>query len=200
MLADHQIECSVQHGEPYQLTISGYEPRHLNPASYDLTLSPLIRRTRPGLIPDRTVLDVAEVASGYSRSEKMDEKGLVIGPGEFILAATNEVVGLPLELSARVEGKSSLGRIGLAVHITAGFIDPGFCGSITLEIANLLGRPIRLRPNMRIAQIAFTTMSARPTNGYAVTGHYQNQGIGEISEPVESRYKMADRVPQPEGA
>ena len=191
MLADHQIHDAVTGDGAYSIGMSGFDPEHLNPASYDLTLSPVIRAST-GL---KGILDVAAIEPGYTRVLEMGENGMVLFPGEFILAATNEVVTIPQDLAARVEGKSSLGRIGLAVHITAGFIDPGFHGSITLEIVNLLGRPIRLRPNMRIAQIAFIRMAARPFRGYEKTGHYQHQGTGLVSEPVESCFKMAARVP-----
>lgn len=187
MLADYQISAAVNNRSLIHqgLNIKGYNAAHLNPASYDLTLSSIVRPVGFDL-PE--VVDVACVQSDYTYLHDMEDEGFTLLPGEFLLGATNEVIELPLNLSARVEGKSSLGRIGLAVHITAGFIDPGFHGSITLEIVNLLGRPIILRQNMRIAQIAFTPMSGTPDLGYGLTGHYQNQGLN--GEPIESRYKM----------
>lgn len=187
MLADYQIDSAVTsdslmfHG----LNIKGYNKKHLNPASYDLTLSSILRPIGFDL---PATLDVAEIAPNYTYLHDMDDEGFTLLPGEFLLGATNEVVELPLNLAARVEGKSSLGRIGLAVHITAGFIDPGFHGSITLEIVNMLGRPIILRRDMRIAQIAFHPMSGTPEQGYGLTGHYQDQGLN--GEPIESRYQM----------
>lgn len=187
MLADYQIDDAVKSiGMPYQgLNIKGYKERHLNPASYDLTLSSIVRPVGFDL-PD--VVDVANVVPDYTYLHDMGDEGFTLLPQEFLLAASNEVIELPLNLAARVEGKSSLGRIGLAVHITAGFIDPGFHGTITLEIVNMLGRPIVIRENMRIAQIAFIPMDGLPRHGYAMTGHYQNQGLN--GEPIESRYKM----------
>jgi dCTP deaminase len=187
MLADYQIQSAVDGMWPTHegLNIKGFNKAHLNPSSYDLTLSSIVRPVGFDL-PE--VVDVACVQPDYTYLHDMEDEGFKLLPGEFLLGASNEVVELPLTLSARVEGKSSLGRIGLAVHITAGFIDPGFHGSITLEIVNMLGRPIILRRNMRIAQIAFTPMSGVPAQGYGLTGHYQNQGLN--GEPIESRYQM----------
>jgi dCTP deaminase len=178
MLADREI---LHAAREYDM-IDGFRDDHLNPASYDLTLAPTLRRA----LKLNTDLDVAHVEPGYTEPVEMGET-YVLNPGSFILAATNETLRLPHHLAARVEGKSSLGRIGLAVHITAGFIDPGFHGSVTLEIVNLLGRRIVLRPNMRIAQLAFSRMSSIPLHPYGVRGHYQNQPAGE---PVESRFRM----------
>jgi dCTP deaminase len=178
MLADREI----LHAAREYAMIDGFREDHVNPASYDLTLAPNLRVAEPS----SAWLDVAEVKPGYTAPVDMLET-YVLEPEQFILAATNETLRLPHHLAARVEGKSSLGRIGLAVHITAGFIDPGFNGSITLEIANLLGRPIVLRPNMRIAQLAFTKMSSIPLHPYGARGHYQDQPAGE---PVESRFRM----------
>lgn len=178
MLADREILHAVRE---YSM-LDGFQEDHLNPASYDLTLAPMVRRAYKHNYP----LDVANIEAGYTQPITMGET-YVLRSGDFILAATNETLNLPHHLAARVEGKSSLGRIGLAVHITAGFIDPGFHGSITLEIVNLLGRHIVLRRNMRIAQLAFSTMSSIPLHPYGVRGHYQDQPAGE---PVESRFRM----------
>lgn len=164
--------------------IKEYREECLNPASYDLTLSSVIRRVKD--LPYE--MDVVEIPSEHTYLYVIDDRGFQLKPFEFILAASNEIITLPQDLAARVEGKSSLGRIGLAVHITAGFIDPGFHGSITLEVVNLLGKHIRLRKNMRIAQIAFMPMFHPPEMGYEVKGHYQNTGLD--GNPVESRYRM----------
>lgn len=205
MLADHEIATAAKgHGiyldatdRETRIGIEPYVPAHLNPASYDLTLSPHLRVEIPlaWTWPEH-IIDVANVKPGYTQAHEMEAEGYVLPPGAFVLGATNEVVDLPDTLAARVEGKSSLGRLGLAVHITAGFIDPGFTGSITLEIANLMNRPIRLRPGMRIAQIAFTPMHSAPAVSYAQTGHYQFQGAGpnNLARPQESRFKMPKKV------
>lgn len=103
-------------------------------------------------------------------------------PEHLVLASTLEVVTLPLDVAARVEGKSSLGRLGLSIHTTAGFIDPGFSGEITLELSNSLNIPIKLYPGMPIAQLCFFQMTGE-ANSYAVKGKYQGQ-----RGPVASMY------------
>jgi dCTP deaminase len=101
-----------------------------------------------------------------------------IEPGDFILASTAETVHLPDDITAQVNGKSSLGRQGLTVHVTAGFIDAGFEGTITLELANLSRRTILLEPGQKIAQLAFFRMDGpamRPYGSEGLGSHYQNQ-------------------------
>lgn len=115
-----------------------------------------------------------------------DGKPISIRPGEFILASTSDIIIMPFDLVGRVEGKSSLGRIGLMVHSTAGYIDPGFSGQITLELSNVGRHPIYLYENMPIAQISFMKVSGKVERPYASKGlnsKYQNQ-FG----PTESRY------------
>lgn len=158
-----------------------YDRSFVNPASIDMRLGDLIR------IPDPlvTTLDVAEIQPDHTDQVQIDAEGYVLDPGDFILATTVERVTLPADIVGRVEGKSSIGRLGLAVHITAGFIDPGFEGEITLEVANLAPWSITIRPGMRIAQMAFTRMNSTAKKPYGRVGHYQGQ-----RGPVESRYKM----------
>lgn len=179
MLSDGQIRDGVVTGE---LGITPYSNLHLNPASYDLTLDPRIRTIDFTNEP----LDVQEIESGYTTAVSMDDDGYVLWPGEFILASTIERITLGHNLAARIEGKSSLGRIGLAVHITAGFFDPGWDGECTLEMVNHLPRPIRIRPGMRVAQMAFFRMGRSPEKGYEIRGHYQGQ-----TGPTESTYRMS---------
>ena len=108
-------------------------------------------------------------------------------PGEFILGSTEEYVTIPRDLVAQVDGKSSLGRLGIAIHITAGFVDPGFNGNVTLEIKNVSDKPLLLRWNMPIAQIVFFTLTSPVERGYGDEGlnsHYQNSE-GVISSKYE---------------
>ncbi|MEV7675083.1 dCTP deaminase [Streptomyces sp. NPDC088752] len=179
LLADHQIVDRLRAGD---LEISPFDPARVQPASVDLTLDMFLRvPVRPG-----TEIDVAKVWAGHTVMAEVEEDGWVMQPGDFVLGSTIERVKLPLDLAARVEGKSSLGRLGLTVHVTAGFIDPGFAGQITLEIANLSPWPIRLRPGMPIAQLGLTVMAAAPERPYGQAGnHYQGQ-----YGPTESRYEM----------
>lgn len=177
LLSDQEIETFIQ---GRQISITPFHPECLNPASVDLTLHPVIRT--PALLTER--IDVADVPEGYTEAWEMPEEGHRLDPGDFILASTCEVIELPDDIVARVEGKSSIGRLGVAVHVTAGYIDPGFKGQVTLEIANLAPWSIVLRPHMRIAQIAFTRMSAPSARPYNEVGSYREQ-IG----PTESRFR-----------
>lgn len=102
----------------------------------------------------------------------------VLQPNDFVLATTNESVRLPDNITARVEGKSSLGRVGLLIHVTAGFIDAGFMGQITLELKNLSPEPLALRPGQKIGQLAFfamTTPAEFPYGHAALNSNYQGQ-------------------------
>jgi len=115
-----------------------------------------------------------------------DGEAVILHPGEFVLGSTSERVALPDDLTARVEGKSSLGRLGLLIHSTAGFVDPGFDGRITLELSNVANLPITIYPGMKIGQISFLRMTTAADNPYgsAATGSkYQGQ-LG----PTPSRY------------
>lgn len=188
MLPDFEIHLAVTNrSSAYAgLKIDGYNEDNLNPASYDLTLSSKIRVVNHFDAPK--LMDVQDIEAGYTYLQEIRQAGHILLAGSFMLGASNEVITLPPNLGARIEGKSSLGRLGLMVHITAGFIDPGFHGTVTFEIVNLLGKPIRLRKNMKIAQIAFIPMTDKPQNTYGVRGHYQHQGLD--GEPIESRYHM----------
>jgi dCTP deaminase len=111
----------------------------------------------------------------------------VIHPGEFVLGRTEEVVEMPDDIVSRIEGKSSLGRLGLIVHATAGFVDPGFKGSLTLEITNLTRVPIILWPGKPIAQLSFMALDApaeRPYGHPELGSHYHGQ-----VDATESRYE-----------
>jgi dCTP deaminase len=95
------------------------------------------------------------------------EEGFVLHPGEFVLGVTAESVNLPDRIVGRIEGKSSLGRLGLMVHVTSGFIDPGFHGCLTLQMTNVLRVPIILRPGKRICQVVFAYMHSPAEHPYA---------------------------------
>lgn len=143
----------------YQGLISPYYKDQLQPASYDLTLEEVLGID--GKLPVGQWL-----LHGYT-----------LQPGEFVLASTCEKVSLPSNIVGRLEGKSSLARKGLIIH-TAGFIDPGFRGNITLEITNLGQEPFLLLPAMRIAQIAFQLLdkpAMRPYGHPELGSHYQSQ-------------------------
>ena len=122
-----------------------------------------------------------------------DDEPFVIHPGEFVLGRTLERVRMPDDLVSRIEGKSSLGRLGLIVHATAGFVDPGFEGTLTLEITNLTRVPIKLWSGKPIAQLSFMTLDApaeRPYGHPDLGSHYHGQ-----TDATESRYEGGPASP-----
>jgi dCTP deaminase len=149
----------------------------VEPASVDLHLSDEF------LVPDISNVRCIDLNDplDFMKPVVVGMDGYVLHPGEFILGVTIERVSLPANIVGKIEGKSSLGRLGLMVHVTAGFIDPGFRGPVTLEMKNLLQVPIVLRPGKKICQIAFAQMESPALNPYK--GRYQDsQGV------VASRY------------
>lgn len=125
-----------------------------------------------------------ETFQGLMRTITVPEhEPYIVQPGEFVLGVTQEKISVPDDLVVRVEGRSSLGRLGIIVHSTAGFVDPGFCGTITLEISNLNRMPVALYPGMRICQIAFETMSSPAETPYDKKpfSKYQHQELPEES-------------------
>lgn len=177
MLSDRDIARRREVGD---LGITPWAPGNLGPCSYDLTLSHLYRRPQPGI----EGLDLAHLEAGHTVLCESDGP-ITVMPLSPILCSTVEFVQLGPAVAARVEGRSSLGRLWLMVHSTAGFIDPGFCGNLTLEVVNLSPWPIEIHPGQRIAQLAFFMVSSRVVRSYAQTGSYQNQ-----EGPTESRFKL----------
>lgn len=156
------------------------------PASLDVRLSEeFLVPSLPNEHPPAVEFVVDPKKGRMPRWEELESPdGIVLEPNEFVLGSTVERIGLPDDVVARVEGRSSLGRLGILVHATAGFIDPGFEGRVTLEIYNLLSFPVLLRPGGRVAQVVFQTIDQpveRPY-GEALGSKYQNQ-----QGPVESR-------------
>jgi dCTP deaminase len=125
------------------------------------------------------VIDPAQDQPELTRLvEAQGDEAFVLHPGEFVLASTYEVVSLPDDVAARLEGKSSLGRLGLLTHSTAGFIDPGFSGHVTLELSNVATLPITLWPGMKIGQLCFFRLSSPAEHPYGSGQHgsrYQGQ-------------------------
>jgi dCTP deaminase len=182
VLSDGTIRRLIDAG---RVRIDPWDATMVQPASIDLKLGPSFRvfhnhriQTIDLANPPQDLTEHVEVADGET---------FVIHPGEFVLGRTVEIVELPDDLVARIEGKSSLGRLGLICHATAGFVDPGFSGTLTLEITNFNSVPIVLRPGLPIAQLSLMTldMSAeRPYGHPALGSHYQGQ-----REATESRYE-----------
>lgn len=190
MLADFEIRKAIEND---LIAVEPFDDTRLQPVSLDLTLDGTYRRYRDDVTAIETADHMTEPNVEYygrvpswhthTTGHTIAPTGLRLRPGDFILACTRETIRLSPCFAARVEGKSSLGRLGIAVHITAGFIDPGFEGQITLEIANLAPVSVMLHTGMPIAQIVFEPVSP-PERDYSVTGHYLGQ-----TGPTESRYR-----------
>lgn len=138
----------------------------LGPSSLDLRLGYEfgVLNTRKIEMIDTKEMD--KYSDYIQKEEHSAEEGVVIHPGEFILGSTLENLHVPDNLVARVEGRSSYGRLGIIVHATAGYIDPGFSGNITLEIQNLGNAPVKLYPEDRVCQVVFETMTSEAENPY----------------------------------
>jgi dCTP deaminase len=182
VLSDGTILELVEQG---RIKIDPWDPKLVQPASIDLRLGDSFRvfhNHRTSAIdlrdPPANLTEEVVVAPG---------EPFVIHPGEFCLGRTLEWVQIPDDIVARIEGKSSLGRLGLIVHATAGFCDPGFAGTLTLELNNLTRVPIKLYPNLPIAQLSFMTLDRPAQKPYGSPGlgsHYQGQLAA-----TESRYE-----------
>jgi dCTP deaminase len=167
--------------EDERFTLTPFDSSRVQPSSIDMTLGNQFSVLN-WTFPQGTVVDLREDNSAFLNDISVVGY-LDLKPGEFALATTVEVLTLPNDLAARVEGKSSLGRLGLMVHITAGFIDPGFHGEVTLELVNLLPVPIRIYPGMPVAQLAVFEMTGEAANPYE--GKYQGQ-----TGPAQSRFHL----------
>lgn len=182
VLSDGTIRRLVDEG---QIRIEPWDPLMVQPASVDLKLGSSFRVFHNHRIQ---VIDLADPPTGLTEHVEVEpDAPFVIHPNEFVLGRTEEHVELPDDVVARIEGKSSLGRLGLIVHATAGFVDPGFRGTLTLEITNFNSVPIVLRPGLPIAQLSFMTLdqaAERPYGHPALGSHYHGQ-----VEATESRYE-----------
>jgi dCTP deaminase len=159
----------------------------IQPASIDLRLGfdfQTFNFTQVALIDP---LDPESFAHLTTQVHLSEDDRFIVHPGEFILATTLEHVEVPSDLVARLEGRSSVGRLGIVIHSTAGYIDPGFKGTVTLEISNLGVLPVSLYPLMRICQIAFEQMSSPVSEGYDArrTAKYQGQKTATVSRLFE---------------
>jgi dCTP deaminase len=160
ILSDRSIREEIAAG---RIGVEPFDPALIQPASIDVRLDSsflVFRNTRRAFIdikkPTEDLMELIKVA---------DDEPMFVHPGEFLLGSTLEQVRVPDNIVAQLEGRSSLGRLGIVIHSTAGFIDPGFEGHVTLEISNLANLPVTLYPGMRIGQISFlrmTTPAERP--------------------------------------
>lgn len=173
LLSDRDLVTEIKNG---QLELTPYESDLIQPSSIDVRLDRWFRIFNNHLY---THIDPAQQQDDLtSLVEVPDGQPFVLHPGEFVLASTLEVVTLGDSLAARIEGKSSLGRLGLLTHSTAGFIDPGFSGHVTLELSNVATLPMTLWPGMKIGQLCVFRLSSPAEHPYgsAVYGsRYQGQ-------------------------
>ncbi len=189
VLSDGTIRRLVADGT---ITIDPWDPTLVQPASVDLRLGDSFRVFHNYRA---SAIDLREPPTNLTEPITIGEdEPFVIHPGEFCLGSTLEYVALPDDIVARIEGKSSLGRLGLIVHATAGFCDPGWKGTLTLELNNLTRVPIKLWAGLPIAQLSFMTLDApaqRPYGHAELGSHYQGQ-----TAATESRYGGAAEVPR----
>ena len=173
LLSDRDIASQIDSG---RVALEPYEPELIQPASIDVRLDRWFR-----LFDNHryAVIDPAHEQKNLTRLvEVAADEPFVLHPGEFVLGSTYERVTLPDDVAARLEGKSSLGRLGLLTHSTAGFIDPGFSGHVTLELSNTATMPILLYPGMKIGQLCLLRLTSAALNPYgsaAVGSKYQGQ-------------------------
>jgi dCTP deaminase len=161
LLSDRDILAEI---DAKRISVEPYDESMIQPSSIDFRLDRYFRVFENHRYPH---IDPAADQSDLTRVVEADgEEPFILHPGEFVLGSTYEVVSLPDDVAARVEGKSSLGRLGLLTHATAGFVDPGFSGHVTLELANVATLPIKLYPGMKIGQLCFFRLSSPAEHPY----------------------------------
>ena len=173
LLSDRDIAAEIKAG---RVQVEPFDPKMIQPSSVDVRLDRFFRvfenhkyeSIDPSIEQSELTREVAVSPDDY----------FILHPGEFVLASTYEVITLPDDIAGRLEGKSSLGRLGLLTHSTAGFIDPGFSGHITLELSNVANLPVKLFPGMKIGQLCLIKLSSPAEHPYgsAIYGsRYQGQ-------------------------
>ena len=173
LLSDRDIKAEIDAG---RVKVEPFDGAMIQPSSVDVRLDRFFRVFENHKY---SVIDPSIEQSDLTREVAVEaNEEFVLHPGEFVLASTYEVITLPDDIAGRLEGKSSLGRLGLLTHSTAGFIDPGFSGHITLELSNVANLPVKLFPGMKIGQLCLIKLSSPAENPYgsALYGsRYQGQ-------------------------
>ena len=181
VLADRDIHAAIERGE---IVVRPFDPNDVQPASVDLHLDRKFRVFRNNRYP---YIDLRQPQPDLTELlEIRDDEPFILHPGEFVLGQTLEWVEIPDDLLAHLDGKSSLGRVGLLIHSTAGYVDPGWKGTLTLELSNVANLPIALYFGMKIGQISFVRMTSpvdRPYGSPELGSKYQGQ-----SEPTASAF------------
>jgi len=173
ILSDLDIRKEIESG---RIVIDPFDPASIQPSSVDLHVDNRFRVFANSRYP---YIDVKKEMPGLTEVVEVAEPDpFILHPGEFVLGSTLERVGIPDDMVARLEGKSSLGRLGLLIHSTAGYVDPGWDGYLTLELSNVANLPITIYPGMKIGQISFfrlTTPAERPYGSTETRSKYQGQ-------------------------
>ena len=173
LLSDGDIKKELDSG---RVKVEPFDGAMLQPSSVDVRLDRFFRVFENHKY---SVIDPAAEQPDLTKAvELKGDEEFILHPGEFVLASTYEVITLPDDVAGRLEGKSSLGRLGLLTHSTAGFIDPGFSGHITLELSNVANLPVKLYPGMKIGQLCLFRLSSPAENPYGSAKYgsrYQNQ-------------------------
>ena len=173
LLSDKDIRAQIEAG---RIGLDPLSIELIQPSSMDVRLDRFFRLFDNHKYP---FIDPREQQDDLTRFVEVDkDEAFILHPGEFVLGSTFEFVSLPNDIAARLEGKSSLGRLGLLTHSTAGFVDPGFQGHVTLELSNTATLPIKLWPGMKIGQLCFFQLSSESENPYGSSKYgsrYQGQ-------------------------
>src|SRR3989440_8038725 len=180
VLSDRTIARLLDEG---RIEIDPYEDSLLQPSSVDVRVDRYFRVFHNNRYP---FIDVREEQEDLTELVEVSERPFILHPGEFVLGSTLERIRLADDLVARLDGKSSLGRLGLLIHSTAGFIDPGWDGHVTLELSNVANLPVTIYPGMKIGQISFmqsTEPAATPYGAASIGSKYKGQ-----KGPTPSRY------------
>ncbi len=181
MLSDRSLREALAAGT---IEVEPLGDNAIQPSSIDLRLAPSFRIFRNHT---RAIIDVKEDLSDLTELVEIEgDQPFILHPGEFVLGSTLERVKVPNNLVARIEGKSSLGRLGLLIHSTAGFVDAGWNGQLTLELSNVASLPITLYPSMKIGQMSFMQMTTEADHPYG-SGEVGSKYQGQVG-PIASRY------------
>ncbi len=192
LLSDRDLKAALASG---RLGISPYDEAMIQPSSIDVRLDRYFR-----VFANHRYTHIDPAAEQDDLTELIEPDGdepFILHPGEFVLGSTLEVISLGADLASRLEGKSSLGRLGLLTHSTAGFIDPGFSGHVTLELSNMANLPIKLYPGMKIGQICvqqLTSPAEHPYGSSLYGSRYQDQR-GPTPSRSHLRFSRADTRP-----
>lgn len=189
LLSDRDIRAELESG---RVQLDPLDLGMIQPSSIDVRLDKFFRLFDNHKYP---FIDPAEEQPDLTRAvEVSSDEPFILHPGEFVLGSTFEAVTLPNDIAARLEGKSSLGRLGLLTHSTAGFVDPGFSGHVTLELSNVATLPIKLWPGMKIGQLCFFRLTSESENPYGSEKYgsrYQGQRGPTASRSWKNFHKTA---------